>query len=126
MKYTVGQTSVGGIAAFTAFAAVAAMASCCVLPTALALVGLAGLGGSFFALGAEARTPIAILAGLAILGGWGMFARAQWRCRTQACERPSQVGFWLLITATALIGVAATWTPIIEPLALKEMLHWRR
>jgi hypothetical protein len=36
------------------------------------------------------------------------------------------VGFWLLITATALIGVAATWTPIIEPLALKEMLHWRR
>ena len=122
----ISEKSFGGLAALTGVAAVGAMASCCVLPTALAVIGLGGVGGSFFVAGAEARLPITILAVLVVAGGWAMYWRARRQCETGVCERPSRAVFWLLASGTAFVALALSWTPIVEPFALKELLRWRQ
>ena len=113
---------VASIAAALGLGAVTAAAACCVLPLALASIGVgAGLAGSLAGL-ASIRTPLLVLSGVALVVAWIMW----WRKRETACApgdacasdaRPRRaVG--LLIAATVLVGLAAIWGSI-EPALMK-------
>ena len=116
---------IASIAAALGLGAVISAAACCVLPLALASIGVgAGLAGSLAGL-ASIRTPLLVLSGLALVIAWIMW----WRKRKAACApgdacavdaRPRRaVG--LLIAATVLVGLAAIWGSI-EPTLMKWVL----
>lgn len=114
--------SLAAVAAAAGLGAVTAAAACCVLPLALASIGLgAGFAGSLAGL-ASIRTPLLVLSAVALAVAWIMW----WRKRETACAsgdacasdaRPRRaVG--LLIVATVLVGLATIWGSI-EPTLMK-------
>ncbi len=116
---------IASIAAALGLGAVTAAAACCVLPLALASVGLsAGVAGSLAGL-ASIRTPLLVLSVATLVVAWVMW----WRKRETACAqetscaadaRPRRaIGF--LIAATVLVGLAAIWSSI-EPTFMKWIL----
>lgn len=119
------KSSAGGLASLaTALSAgaVTAAAACCVLPLVLASVGVgAGLAGTFGAL-ASVRTPLLVLAAVALAAAW----IGWWRKRTTAfvvnsvCAIPARprTSLFLLIAATALVVLASAF-PMLEPTLMK-------
>lgn len=116
---------VASIAGALGLSAVTAAAACCVLPLALASIGVgAGLAGSLAEL-ATIRTPLLVLSGVALVVAWIMW----WRKRETACtagdacaaDAAPRRAIGLLIAATALVGLAAIWDSI-EPLLMKWIL----
>ncbi|PVE51006.1 mercury transporter MerT [Arthrobacter sp. TPD3018] len=116
---------VASIAAALGLGAVTAAAACCVLPLALASLGVgAGLAGSFVGL-ASIRAPLLVLSAVALVVAWAMW----WRKRETACapgdacavDVRSRRIVGLLIAATVLVGLAAIWGSI-EPILMNWVL----
>lgn len=94
--------------------------SCCVIPLTL---GAMGAGAGIFS-GLEAiagwRTPLAIMSGLAIIGGWF----AWWRKRSPACPpnpgcatpRRSRATTAMLVIASLVVVLAVGWEYLELPL----------
>ena len=115
----VGNGKEGGVAALGAvasFGAVFAAAACCVLPAALAAVGVgAGLSSSFSAL-VPFHWPLTIAAVAAIVLGWVFYARRRKLCASDTtCTRtpPTRATFVMLCFATASVALSSIW-PFIE------------
>ena len=113
---------IASIAAALGLGAVTAAAACCVLPLALASIGVgAGLASVLGGL-ASVRTPLLVLSAVAVAVAWGMW----WRKRETACapgdacatDAKPRRSVGLLVSATALVGLAAIWGPI-EPMLMK-------
>ena len=102
--------------------AVTAAAACCVLPLALASIGVgAGLAGSFAAL-AGVRTPLLLIGAVVLTVAWVMW----WRRREAACAPGdtcatpdrSRGPLTLLMISTVLVGLAGMF-PALEPTLMK-------
>lgn len=102
-----GVATIGAVAGFSAFFAAAA---CCVLPAALAALGVgAGLSSSLSAF-VPFRWPLMIAAALAVAVGWVLYFRRRNQCRRDAsCTRspPTKATFILLCAATTFIALSA-------------------
>jgi len=117
--------SVATVAAALGLGAVTAAAACCVLPLALASLGVgAGLAGTLAGL-ASVHTPLFVLSAGTLAVAWIMW----WRRRETACAREDACAadakpfrsFSLLIAATVLVSLAAIWGSI-EPTLMKWIL----
>lgn len=114
--FLAGTGAVVGISALVA-------SSCCVLPIALAGLGVTGAVFSGLAFLADIR-PLLIAGAAGMLAlGWAFFF---WRRRRQSCEgdtcaRPgtSRGTKWLLGFSSLVVGLALVWAPYIEPALLK-------
>ncbi|MEX2648456.1 MAG: mercury transporter MerT [Alphaproteobacteria bacterium] len=106
---------VGGLGAI-------AGASCCVLPVALAALGVgSGVSSALGAL-AEARVPMLGGAAAVVVVGWWLWARPRARvcadgstCATRPRSRRSAMA---LTAATLIIALAAAWGKAVEPILL--------
>lgn len=130
VKRTADRTSppvrgIAPVAAALGLGAVTAAAACCVLPLALASIGVgAGLASGLADL-ASVRTPLLVLSAVAVAVAWVMW----WRKRETACapgdacaaEAKSRRAVGLLVAATALVCLAAIWGSI-EPTLMKWVL----
>lgn len=96
--------------------AVLAWAACCVLPMALSLAGLSLAGAAFLA-GQRALLTWAAVAMVGV-GWWSVWRRRRACARDGRCAPPSRLMIGLLAVATALVGLALTWQPVVEPAAL--------
>ena len=113
---------IASIAAGLGLGAVLSAAACCVLPLALASLGVgAGLAGSFVGL-ASIRAPLLVLSAVALVVAWVIW----WRKRETACasgaacaaDAKPRRALGLLIAATMLVGLAGIWGSI-EPTMMK-------
>ena len=89
-------------------------AACCVLPLALAALGL-GAGGLTFLV--PYHWPLTIGAGLAVAAGWALYLRKRRACRisdTCAAAPPSRATMIILSIATAFVILSALWPGYIE------------
>jgi mercuric ion transport protein len=112
-----------GVGAAVGLSAIAA-SSCCVLPLALASLGVTGavFGGSLEIL-ASLRPFLFGGAALALATGWVLFFRRRAvACDTGgSCAAPgsSKRTTTLLGIGTAIICIATVWQPYVEPILLK-------
>lgn len=102
--------------------AVTAAAACCVLPLALASIGVgASLAGGFAAL-AGVRTPLLVIGAAVLAVAWIMWWRRRGvACASgDACATParSRGPLVLLIFSTVLVGLAGVF-PTLEPTLMK-------
>lgn len=97
----------------TGFAAFFSAATCCVLPAALALVGL-GAGG--FAVVVPYHGPLTVASAVAVLFSWGLYIRNRRACSDAKCEveAPSRTTFLLLSAATAFVLLSLAWKTFLE------------
>lgn len=112
----------GGVAtlgAVASFSAVLAAAACCVLPAALAALGVgAGLSSSFSLL-VPFHWPLTIAAVAAVALGWVFYARRRKLCladTTCKISAPTKATFILLCIATVFVALSAIWPRIEAPL----------
>ncbi len=117
-----GSGKEGGVAAFGAiasFGAVFAAAACCVLPVALAALGIgAGLSSSFSAL-VPFHWPLTIAAVASIVLGWIFYVRRRNLCVsdvTCTAAPPTKATFAMLCIATVFVVLSAIWPFIEAPL----------
>lgn len=106
-----GVTVLGTAGGFTALVSAAA---CCVLPLALAAVGL-GAGGLAFLV--PYHWPLTIGAGIAVAVGWAFYWRKRRACAVDSSCRlapPSAASLWMLVVATAFVTLSAIWPGYIE------------
>jgi len=111
-----GTGAVVGISALVA-------SSCCVLPLALAGLGVTGAVFSGLAFLADIR-PFLIVGAAAMLAlGWAFFfwRRRRARCDGDSCARPERSGrmFGLLGFGSLIVGLALVWGPYVEPALLR-------
>lgn len=100
----------GGVVA--SLAGLTSAAACCVLP--LALAGL-GVGASGLAWLVPLRVPLTVVALLAVAVGWIVYYRRRRACALdQSCPKPARSTLWLLIVASSFVAISAFW-PEIEP-----------
>lgn len=113
---------IASLAAALGLGAITAAAACCVLPLALASIGVgAGLAGSLAEL-ESVRTPLLVLSATALVVAWIIW----WRRRETACApgdacadgAKPQRAIGLLIAATMLVGLATVWD-LVEPTLMK-------
>lgn len=106
-----GVAAVGTLASFGALFSAAA---CCVLPLALAAMGL-GAGG--LAILVPFHWPLTLAAGAAVAAGWLLYVRKRRACaRDETCTvgPPSQSTFVMLCLATLFVTLSALWPAFIE------------
>lgn len=107
------------ISALASFGAVLAAASCCVLPLALAALGIgAGLSSTFDAL-MPLRWPLTVLSLLGLAAGWWAYARRRKACaadRSCTLALPSRATPIVLTIGTALMVIALMWDRLEAPL----------
>lgn len=100
------------LGALASFGAVLAAASCCVLPLALAALGMgAGLSSTFAAL-MPLRWPLTALSLMGLAIGWWTYLRRRRACAAdQACTvpLPSRGTPIVLMIGTALTLIALIW-----------------
>lgn len=102
---------IAAVGAVTGFGGLFAAVSCCVLPLALASVGI-GAGG--IASLSPLHGPLSAIALLAVLAGWYFYAKRKRACAADpSCAKPSRATVPLLAFATLLVGLSAIW-PFIE------------
>jgi mercuric ion transport protein len=104
---------VGTVAGFTALFSAAA---CCVLP--LALAGL-GIGAAGFAVFVPYHWPMTIIASVLIIAGWMLYLRKHRACSADAdcaVPAPSRATLTMLVGATVIVGISALWGFIEQPL----------
>lgn len=107
--------AVGTVASLTALFSAAA---CCVLP--LALAGL-GIGASGLAVFVPYRWPLTIVALVVVAAGWALYLRKRRAYSTDATcavSAPSPATLWMLFGATVIVGITALWGVIEQPLML--------
>lgn len=106
-----GVTALGTAGGLTA---VLSAAACCVLPLALAAVGL-GAGGLAFLV--PYHWPLTVGAGLAVATGWVLYARKRRACaKSSDCTMSSstRATIPMLCLATAFVMLSALWPGYIE------------
>ncbi|HEX7852062.1 MAG TPA: hypothetical protein VF503_00010 [Sphingobium sp.] len=107
------------LGALASLGAVLAAASCCVLPLALAALGMgAGLSSTFGAL-MPLRWPLTALSLVGLAAGWWGYARRRRACAVdQSCTMPlpSRVAPIALAIGTALTLIALVWDRLEAPL----------
>lgn len=115
--------AVASIATALGIGAVMAAASCCVLPLALVSIGVSvGFASSLAGL-ASIRAPLLMFSVVALVFAWIMWGRKrETACAPgEACavDGKPRLAVGLLIVATALVGLAASWDAI-EP----TLMNW--
>lgn len=107
------------LGALAGFGAVFAAASCCVLPLALAALGVgAGLSSTFATL-MPLRWPLTALSTLGLVAGWWSYARRRRACTTdRSCTLPlpSRATPIVLALGTAMTLIALIWDRVEAPL----------
>ena len=105
-----GITALGTAGGFTALLSAAA---CCVLPPALALVGL---GSGALAVLVPYHWPLTIGAGLAVATGWALHMRNRRECASDGCAAatPGRASVAMLGLASAFVLLSALWPGYIE------------
>ena len=114
-----------GVAAFGTVAgigAVFAALTCCVLPLALAALGVGASLSSSLKVLVPLHWPLSIVATLAVAAGWILYLRR----RKMACAEgsdcavspPSRATFVMLSIATVLVAISTLW-PFIEPALMR-------
>jgi len=108
-----GVAAVGTVASLTALFSAAA---CCVLPLALAAVGISAGG---LASVVPYRWPLTIVALIAVAAGWALYFRKRRICNADtncAVSPPSNATLAMLSVATAVVAISALWNFIEQPL----------
>jgi cytochrome bd-type quinol oxidase subunit 2 len=105
---------VAGASAMTALAA-AACTSCCILPFTLPAVILAG-AGSTIAMLDHAHIWVTLVAILTVACAWLWIV---WQVR-KTRRRPARLTIVVMIVATLLTTIAASW-PVIQPIAVNAL-----
>ena len=98
------------------FGALLSAAACCVLPLALAAVGL-GAGGLVTLV--PFHWPLTILALVAVATAWLLYARRKRACASGpgcAAAPPSRATFLMLCLSTVFVALSAFWGFIEAPL----------
>lgn len=107
----------GGVAAVGTVASVTALisaAACCVLPLALAAIGI-GAGG--LAAIVPFHWPLTIAAAIAALAGWAVYIRKRRACAADegcATAPPTGATFLMLCFATLFVALSALWPFLLE------------
>lgn len=98
------------------------VSSCCVLPIALAGLGVTGAVFSGLAFLADIRPFLIVGAAVMLALGWAFFF---WRrrgasCDGDSCARPERSGrmIALLGFGSLVVGLALVWGPYVEPALL--------
>lgn len=106
--------TVAAVAAVFGAGSVTAGAACCVLP--LALAG-AGVGATQLAPLVPLHAPLSAIALLAVAAGWLFYIRRRRACAAGGdCSPPAKATPVLLVLASALVVLSATWSSIEAPL----------
>ena len=98
------------------FGALLSAAACCVLPLALAAVGL-GAGG--LSMLVPLHWPLTIIAMVAVIAAWLLYVRKRRACLREAtcpATRPSRATLVMLSISTAFVTISAFWSFIEAPL----------
>jgi len=109
----------GGVATLGTLASIGALisaAACCVLPLALAAVGIGSAGLSSIV---SFHWPLTIAAIAAVGAGWFFYLRKRRACaRDATCTTtpPAKSTFALLCVATVFVTISACWGFIEAPL----------
>jgi mercuric ion transport protein len=102
------------VAAVAGFGGLFAAAACCVLPLALAGVGV---GASSLVSLSPLHAPLSAIALLAVIAGWYFYAKRRRACAADSsCEQPSRATVPLLVLATVLVTISGIWPFIEAPL----------
>ena len=110
--------NVAAFAVLSSFGGITAAAACCVLPLALAGLGV-GAGG-LAALG-PLHTPLSAIAVVAVAAGWFLYLRRRRACTTAVeCPPPFTATLVLLVVALKLVALSAVW-PLIEAPLLRSL-----
>jgi len=110
------ETKVAAVGTVASLTALFSTAACCVLPLALAGIGI-GAGG--LATFVPYRWPLTIAAAVVVGTGWVLHLRKRRACAANAdcaVSAPSTTTFALLSTATLLVAICAFWSFIEQPL----------
>jgi len=108
-----------GLAALGSIAGLGALfsaAACCVLPLALAGMGIGSAGLATFV---PFRWPLTLGAALFVAAGWFLYLRRKRRCAADthcAVAPPARMTFAMLGVASAFVIVSSLWALIEAPL----------
>lgn len=108
-----------GVATLGTLASVGAVfsaAACCILPLALAAIGVGSAGLSSVV---PFHWPLTIAAIVAVVAGWIFYLRRRQACvRDSTCMTapPAKSTFVLLFVATVFVTISAGWSLIEAPL----------
>ena len=110
----VSDKSVAAFGAVTGFGGLFAGAACCVLPLALASLGI---GASGMAALGPLHAPLSAVALLAVVAGWYLYLKRRRACAIDVtCEPPARTTPAILAVATVLIVLSGIWPFIETPL----------
>jgi len=108
------------LGAVTGFGGLVAGAACCLLPLALAGIGI-GAGG--LARLTPFHAPLSVLALLAVAAGWYLHLRRRRACLADAnCEAPGGATPIILAAAAAMVVLSAL-LPSIEAPLMRLLAH---
>lgn len=113
---TIADRDVAAVGTVASIAALFSAAACCILPLALAALGVGSAGLSSVV---PFHWPMTIVAMTAIAAGWLFYARRRSACtRDATCTTapPARSTFRLLCVATAIVTISASWSFIEAPL----------
>lgn len=108
-----------GVAALGTLASMGALfsaAACCILPLALAAIGVSSAGLSSVV---PFHWPLTIAAIVAVAAGWIFYLRKRRACLREATcttARPAKSTFVLLCVATVFVTISTCWPFIEAPL----------
>lgn len=108
------ETGVAAIGTAASLTALFSAAACCVLPLALAAVGL-GAGGLSFLV--PYHWPLTVGSAVAVAAGWFLYLRKRRACSSDsACTSttPTKATLVILCVATAFVFLSALWPSFIE------------
>lgn len=106
------EQAVAALGSAGGFSALLSAAACCVLPLALAAIGI-GTGG--LAAIVPYHVPLTVASALIVGAGWLFYLRKRRACAAGAsCEAPSRATFVMLSLATAFVALSAIWPTLLE------------
>ena len=110
------ETGVAAIGTVASIAALFSAAACCILP--LALAGL-GVGAGGLAAFVPYRWPLTTAALVVVVVGWALYVRKRRACVSDGnCSigAPSKATFTMLSIATLIVALSTLWGFIEQPL----------
>lgn len=108
-------TGLAAAGAITSLAALFSAGACCVLPPALA--GL-GVGAGWLAAVVPYRRPLTVGALMVAAAGWALYFRKHRACAAHSsCEAPPRAATYVMLSvATVFIALCLLWSVIEQPL----------
>lgn len=110
------ETGVAALGTAASLTALFSAAACCVLPLALAGVGI---GAGSLAAFVPYRWPLTIAALVVIAAGWALYWRKRRACAADSnctVSTPSKATFTMLAVATVIVALSALWGFVEQPL----------